>query len=147
LQAELKNELNHAAELQAELQNKSNSVKSQVERQSELSHDELQAEHQGKLNRAEQQWQDKPSRVKSQDEWQSEPSCAEPQNERQSKSGAAEPQDVLILLSLGAFDFPQQCFIRANASGTRYFIRRPLPTRENHAAHQKISEIFSQWQR
>ena len=71
----------------------------------------------------------------------------EPQDERQSKSGAAEPQDVLILLSLGAFDFPQQCFIRANESGTRYFIRCPLPTRENHAAHQKISEIFSQWQR
>ena len=69
------------------------------------------------------------------------------QTERQSKPSAAEPQDVLILLSLGAFDFPQQCFIRANASGTRYFIRRPLPTRENHAAHQKISEIFSQWQR
>lgn len=69
------------------------------------------------------------------------------QNERQSKPCAAEPQDVLILLSLGAFDFPQQCFIRANASGTSYFIRRPLPTRENHAAHQKISEIFSQWQR
>lgn len=133
-QAELKKELNHAAEPQAELQNKSNSVKSQIGHRSEPSHDELQAEHQGKLNRAEQQWQGKPSRVKSQDEWQSKP-CA------------AEPQDVLILLSLGAFDFPQQCFIRANASGTRYFIRRPLPTRENHAAHQKISEIFSQWQR
>jgi len=132
---------------QAELQNKSNSIKSQVGRRSEPSYDELQAEHQGKLNRAEQQWQGKPSRVKSQDEWQSEPSCAEPQNERQSKPCAAEPQDVLILLSLGAFDFPQQCFIRANASGTSYFIRRPLPTRENHAAHQKISEIFSQWQR
>ena len=146
-QAELKNELNRAAESQAELQNKSNSIKSQVGRRSELSHDELQAEHQGELNRAEQQWQGKPSRVKSQDEWQSEPSCAEPQDERQSKSCAAEPQDVLILLSLGAFDFPQQCFIRANESGTRYFIRRPLPTRENHAAHQKISEIFSQWQR
>ena len=84
---------------------------------------ELQAEYQGKLNRA------------------------KPQNERQSKPCCAEPQDVLILLSLGAFDFPQQCFIRANASGTRYFIRRPLPTRENYAAHQKISEIFSQWQR
>ena len=133
-QAELKNELNHAAEPQAELQNKSNSIKSQVGHRSEPSHDELQAEYQGKLNRAEQQWQGKPSRVKSQDEWQSKP-CA------------AEPQDVLILLSLGAFDFPQQCFIRANESGTRYFIRRPLPTRENHAAHQKISEIFSQWQR
>ena len=146
-QAELKNELNHAVEQQAELQNKSNSIKSQVERQSEPKRAGLQAEHQGKLNCAEQLWQGKPSRVKSQDEWQSEPSCAEPQNERQSKSGAAEPQDVLILLSLGAFDFPQQCFIRANASGTRYFIRRPLPTRENHAAHQKISEIFSQWQR
>ena len=146
-QAELKNELNRAAEPQAELQNKSNSIKSQVEYRSELSHDELQAERQGKLNRAEQQWQGKPSRVKSQDEWQSKPCAAEPQNERQSKSGGAEPQDVLILLSLGAFDFPQQCFIRANASGTRYFIRRPLPTRENHAAHQKISEIFSQWQR
>lgn len=146
-QAELKNELNHAAEPQVELQNKSNSIKSQVGRRSEPSHDELQAEHQGKLNRAEQQWQGKPSRVKSQDEWQSEPSCAEPQAEQQSKPCAAEPQDVLILLSLGAFDFPQQCFIRANASGTRYFIRRPLPTRENHAAHQKISEIFSQWQR
>ena len=146
-QAELKNELNRAAESQAELQNKSNSIKSQVGRRSELSHDELQAEHQGELNRAEQQWQGKPSRVKSQDEWQSEPSCAEPQDERQSKSCAAEPQDVLILLSLGAFDFPQQCFIRANASGTSYFIRHPLPTRENHAAHQKISEIFSQWQR
>ncbi|WP_298957135.1 tRNA (guanosine(46)-N7)-methyltransferase TrmB [uncultured Campylobacter sp.] len=146
-QAELKNELNHTAEPQAELQNKSNSIKSQVGYRSEPSHDELQAERQGKLNRAEQQCQGKPSRVKSQDEWQSEPSCTEPQNERQSKSGAAEPQDVLILLSLGAFDFPQQCFIRANASGTRYFIRRPLPTRENHAAHQKISEIFSQWQR
>ena len=133
-QAELKNELNHATEPQAELQNKSNSIKSQVGRRSEPSHDELQAERQGKLNRAEQQWQGKPSRVKSQDE-------------RQSKPCTAEPQDVLILLSLGAFDFPQQCFIRANASGTRYFIRRPLPTRENHAAHQKISEIFLQWQR
>ena len=146
-QAELKNEPNHAAEPQAELQNKSNSIKSQVERRSEPSHDELQAEHQGELNCVEQLWQGKPSRVKSQDEWQSEPSCAEPKNERQSKPNGAEPQDVLILLSLGAFDFPQQCFIRANASGTRYFIRRPLPTRENHAAHQKISEIFSQWQR
>lgn len=135
-QAELKNELNHAAELQAELQNKSNSIKSQVGRQSEPKRAELQAEYQGKLNRAEQQ-----------DKQQSEPSCAEQQNERQSKPCCAEPQDVLILLSLGAFDFPQQCFIRANASGTRYFIRRPLPTRENHAAHQKISEIFSQWQR
>lgn len=147
LQAELKNELNHAAEPQAELQNKSNPIKSQVGRRSEPSHDELQTERQGKLKRAEQLWQGKPSRVKSQDEWQSEPSCAEPLNRRQGKLGAAEPQDVLILLSLGAFDFPQQCFIRANASGTRYFIRRPLPTRENHAAHQKISEIFSQWQR
>ena len=147
LQAELKNELNHAAEPQAELQNKSNPIKSQIGHRSELSHNELQAEHQGKLNHAEQLWQGKPSRVKSQDEWQSEPSCAEPQNEQQSKPCAAEPQDVLILLSLGAFDFPQQCFIRANASGTSYFIRRPLPTRENHAAHQKISEIFSQWQR
>ena len=135
-QAELKNELNHAAEPQAELQNKSNSIKSQVGRQSEPSHDELQAEHQGKLNCAEQQ-----------DKRQSKPCCTEPQDERQSKPNGAEPQDVLILLSLGAFDFPQQCFIRANASGTRYFIRRPLPTRENHAAHQKISEIFSQWQR
>lgn len=146
-QAELKNELNHAAEPQAELQNKSNSVKLQVGCRSEPGHDELQAEHQGKLNCVEQLWQGKPSRIKSQDEWQSEPSCAEPQDEWQSKPCAAEPQDVLILLSLGAFDFPQQCFIRANASGTRYFIRRPLPTRENHAAHQKISEIFSQWQR
>ena len=119
-QAELKNELNRAAEPQAELQNKSNyAIKSQVGRRSKPK----QAEHQGKLNRAEQQ------------------------DKRQSKPCAAEPQDVLILLSLGAFDFPQQCFIRANASGTRYFIRRPLPTRENHAAHQKISEIFSQWQR
>ncbi|WP_298028888.1 tRNA (guanosine(46)-N7)-methyltransferase TrmB [uncultured Campylobacter sp.] len=135
-QAELKNELNHAAEPQTELQNKSNSIKSQVGYRSEPSNDELQAEHQDKLKRAEQQ-----------DKRQSEPSCAEQQDKRQSKSGAAEPQDVLILLSLGAFDFPQQCFIRANASGTRYFIRRPLPTRENHAAHQKISEIFSQWQR
>lgn len=136
LQAELKNELNRATEPQAELQNKSNPIKSQIGHRSELSHDELQAEHQGKLNRAE--WQDKQ---------QSELSYTEPQNERQSKPCTAEPQDVLILLSLGAFDFPQQCFIRANASGTRYFIRRPLPTRENHAAHQKISEIFSQWQR
>lgn len=135
-QAELKNELNYAAEPQAELQNKSNPIKSQIGHRSELSHDELQAKHQGKLNRAERQ-----------DKRQSEPSYTEPQNERQSKPCTAEPQDVLILLSLGAFDFPQQCFIRANASGTRYFIRRPLPTRENHAAHQKISEIFSQWQR
>lgn len=136
-QAELKNELNHTAEPQAELQNKLNyAIKSQIGHRSELSHDELQAEHQGKLNRAERQ-----------DKQQSEPSYTEPQNEQQSKPCTAEPQDVLILLSLGAFDFPQQCFIRANASGTRYFIRRPLPTRENHAAHQKISEIFSQWQR
>ena len=122
-QAELKNELNHAAEPQVELQNKSNSIKSQVGYRSEPKRAELQAEHQDKLNRA------------------------EPRTEQQSKPCTAEPQDVLILLSLGAFDFPQQCFIRANASGTRYFIRRPLPTRENHAAHQKISEIFSQWQR
>ena len=133
-QAELKNELSHAAEPQAELQNKSNPIKSRIGHRSELSHAELQAEYQGKSNRAERQ-----------DKQQSEPSYAEQQ--QQSKPCTAEPQDVLILLSLGAFDFPQQCFIRANASGTRYFIRRPLPTRENHAAHQKISEIFSQWQR
>lgn len=80
-------------------------------------------------------------------ERQSKPSFTKQQDKRQSELSCAEPQDVLILLSLGAFDFPQQCFIRANASGTRYFIRRSLPTRENHAAHQKISEIFSQWQR
>ena len=136
-QAELKNELNHAVEQQAELQNKLNyAIKSQVGYRSEPKRAELQAEYQGKLNRTEQQ-----------DKQQSEPSCAEQQNERQSKPNGAEPQDVLILLSLGAFDFPQQCFIRANASGTSYFIRHPLPTRENHAAHQKISEIFSQWQR
>jgi len=105
--------------------------------------------------------QSKPSFTKQQDkqqsnlegcaepraEHQSELDCAKSQLKQQSKPCTAEPQDVLILLSLGAFDFPQQCFIRANASGTRYFIRRPLPTRENHAAHQKISEIFSQWQR
>ena len=163
-QAELKNELNHAAEPQVELQNKSNhAIKSQIGHRSELSHDELQAEHQGKLNRAEQQdkhqsnlegcaetraeHQGKLNRAEWQDKRQSEPSYTEQQDERQRKPNGAEPQDVLILLSLGAFDFPQQCFIRANVSGTRYFIRRPLPTRENHAAHQKISEIFSQWQR
>lgn len=149
-QAELKNELNRAAEPQAELQNKSNhAIKSQVERRSEPSHDELQAERQGKPSRVKSQdeWQSEPSYTEPQNERQSKPCAAEQQNERQSKPCAAEPQDVLILLSLGAFDFPQQCFIRANESGTRYFIRRPLPTRENHAAHQKISEIFSQWQR
>ena len=125
-------------EPQAELQNKSNhAIKSQVERQSEPSHDELQAERQSNLE----------GRAEPRTEHQSELDCAKSQLKQQSKPCTAEPQDVLILLSLGAFDFPQQCFIRANASGTRYFIRRPLPTRENHAAHQKISEIFSQWQR
>ena len=149
-QAELKNELNHAAEPQAELQNKSNhAIKSQVGCRSEPNHAELQDEHQGKLNRAEQQdkHQSELDCAKPRAEHQSELDCAKSQLKQQSKPCAAEPQDVLILLSLGAFDFPQQCFIRANASGTRYFIRRPLPTRENHAAHQKISEIFSQWQR
>ncbi|WP_297915878.1 tRNA (guanosine(46)-N7)-methyltransferase TrmB [uncultured Campylobacter sp.] len=150
-QAELKNELNHAAEPQVELQNKSNhAIKSQIGHRSELSHDELQAEHQGKLNRAEQQDKHQSNlegRAEPQAEHQSELDCTKSQLKQQSKPSCAEPQDVLILLSLGAFDFPQQCFIRANASGTRYFIRRPLPTRENHAAHQKISEIFSQWQR
>ena len=150
-QAELKNELNHAIEQQVELQNKSNhAIKSQIGHRSELSHDELQAEHQGKLNRAEQQDKHQSNLegcAEPRTEQQSELDCAKSQLKQQSKPCAAEPQDVLILLSLGAFDFPQQCFIRANASGTRYFIRRPLPTRENHAAHQKISEIFSQWQR
>ena len=150
-QAELKNELNHAAEPQAELQNKSNhAIKSQVGCRSEPNHAELQDEHQGKLNRAEQQDKHQSNLegcAKPRAEHQSELDCAKSQLKQQSKPCATESQDVLILLSLGAFDFPQQCFIRANASGTRYFIRRPLPTRENHAAHQKISEIFSQWQR
>ena len=137
-------------ESQAELQNKSNPIKSQIGHRSELSHDELQAEHQGKLNRAEQQDKHQSNlegRAEPRAEHQSELDCAKSQLKQQSEPSCAEPQDVLILLSLGAFDFPQQCFIRTNASGTRYFIRRPLPTRENHAAHQKISEIFSQWQR
>ena len=122
---------------QTERQSKPSFTKQQDKQQSNLEGcAKPRAEHQSKLNRAERK-----------DKRQSEPSYAEQQNERQNKPCAAEPQDVLILLSLGAFDFPQQCFIRANASGTRYFIRRPLPTRENHAAHQKISEIFSQWQR
>ena len=122
---------------QTERQSKPSFTKQQDKQQSNLEGcAKPRAEHQSKLNRAERK-----------DKRQSEPSYAEQQAEQQSKPCTAEPQDVLILLSLGAFDFPQQCFIRANASGTRYFIRRPLPTRENHAAHQKISEIFSQWQR
>ena len=122
---------------QAERQSKPSFTKQQDKQQSNLEGcAKPRAEHQSKLNRAERK-----------DKRQSEPSYAEQQAEQQSKPCTAEPQDVLILLSLGAFDFPQQCFIRANASGTRYFIRCPLPTRENHAAHQKISEIFSQWQR
>ena len=110
---------------------------SQAERQSKPSFTKQQDKHQSNLEGC----------AETRAEHQSELDCAKSQLKQQSKSDAAEPQDVLILLSLGAFDFPQQCFIRANASGTRYFIRRPLPTRENHAAHQKISEIFSQWQR
>ncbi len=110
---------------------------SQDERQSKPSFTKQQDKHQSNLEGC----------AEPRAEHQSELDCAKSQLKQQSKPCAAEPQDVLILLSLGAFDFPQQCFIRANASGTRYFIRRPLPTRENHAAHQKISEIFSQWQR
>ncbi|MFC2527776.1 MAG: tRNA (guanosine(46)-N7)-methyltransferase TrmB [Campylobacter sp.] len=110
---------------------------SQAERQSKPSFTKQQDKHQSNLE----------SCTETRAEHQSELDCAKLQLKQQSKLCTAEPQDVLILLSLGAFDFPQQCFIRANASGTRYFIRRPLPTRENHAAHQKISEIFSQWQR
>ena len=111
---------------------------------------EPQAELKNELNHAAEpqaELQNKSNSIKSQVGRRSEPNHDELQAEHQGKLNRAEPQDVLILLSLGAFDFPQQCFIRANASGTRYFIRRPLPTRENHAAHQKISEIFSQWQR
>ena len=110
---------------------------SQAERQSKPSFTKQQDKQQSNLE----------SCAETRAEHQSELDCAKSQLKQQSKPCTAEPQDVLILLSLGAFDFPQQCFIRANASGTRYFIRRPLPTRENHAAHQKISEIFSQWQR
>ena len=110
---------------------------SQAERQSKPSFTKQQDKHQSNLEGC----------AETRAEHQSELDCAKSQLKQQSKPCAAEPQDVLILLSLGAFDFPQQCFIRANESGTRYFIRRPLPTRENHAAHQKISEIFSQWQR
>ena len=110
---------------------------SQDERQNKPSFTKQQDKHQSNLEGC----------AEPRTEQQSELDCAKSQLKQQSKPCTAEPQDVLILLSLGAFDFPQQCFIRANASGTRYFIRRPLPTRENHAAHQKISEIFSQWQR
>ncbi len=110
---------------------------SQTERQSKPNFTKQQDKHQSNLEGC----------AETRAEHQSELDCAKSQLKQQSKPCTAEPQDVLILLSLGAFDFPQQCFIRANASGTRYFIRRPLPTRENHAAHQKISEIFSQWQR
>ena len=110
---------------------------SQDERQSKPSFTKQQDKQQNNLE----------GRAEPRAEHQSELDCAKSQLKQKSKRCTAEPQDVLILLSLGAFDFPQQCFIRANASGTRYFIRRPLPTRENHAAHQKISEIFSQWQR
>ena len=110
---------------------------SQAERQSKPSFTKQQDKYQSNLEGC----------AETRAEHQSELDCAKSQLKQQSELSRAEPQDVLILLSLGAFDFPQQCFIRANASGTRYFIRRPLPTRENHAAHQKISEIFSQWQR
>ena len=110
---------------------------SQDERQSKPSFTKQQDKHQSNLEGC----------AEPRTEQQSELDCAKSQLKQQSKPCTAEPQDVLILLSLGAFDFPQQCFIRANESGTRYFICRPLPTRENHAAHQKISEIFSQWQR
>ena len=53
--------------------------------------------------------------------------------------------EILILVSLGAFDFPQQCFIRIGKV-VQYFLKTPLPTEENYKAHKKIMEIFEQWQ-
>ncbi|MDA3075818.1 tRNA (guanosine(46)-N7)-methyltransferase TrmB [Campylobacter sp. JMF_04 NA10] len=56
-----------------------------------------------------------------------------------------DSDEVLILTSFGAFDFPQQCFIRIGAK-TEYFLKTPLATSENYKAHKKIMEIFELWQ-
>lgn len=58
-----------------------------------------------------------------------------------SKSG------IYMRISLGAFDLPQQCYIRINGEISEYFIKKPLATKENFLAHQKIREIFEKWQR
>ena len=53
--------------------------------------------------------------------------------------------EILILASLGAFDFPQQCFICVG-SKTKYFLKTPLATAQNFKAHKKIMEILKLWQ-
>lgn len=52
---------------------------------------------------------------------------------------------ILIKVSFGAFDYPQNCYIKLTDEDINYFIKRPIPTKINYLAHNKIKECLQLW--
>ncbi|MBR8462536.1 tRNA (guanosine(46)-N7)-methyltransferase TrmB [Campylobacter sp. faydin G-24] len=51
--------------------------------------------------------------------------------------------NALLKISFGAFNKPEQCFIKISPDSTEYFIKRPILTRENLKAHEKLKEYLA----
>ncbi|WP_169778909.1 tRNA (guanosine(46)-N7)-methyltransferase TrmB [Campylobacter curvus] len=54
-----------------------------------------------------------------------------------------DEQSILLKVAFGAFNKPEQCFIKLGANGCEYFIKKPLLTRENLSAHAVLKEYLA----
>ena len=46
--------------------------------------------------------------------------------------------EILLRVALGAFNKPEQCYVKISKASCEYFIKRPMLTRENLKAHETI---------
>ena len=51
--------------------------------------------------------------------------------------------EILLKVAFGAFNKPEQCFIKISDEKSEYFIKKPILIRENLAAHKLLKEYLA----
>ncbi|MBE3021559.1 tRNA (guanosine(46)-N7)-methyltransferase TrmB [Campylobacter sp. 7477a] len=54
-----------------------------------------------------------------------------------------DDNEILLKVAFGAFNKPEQCFVKVNENECEYFIKKPLLTRENLKAHNVLKEYLA----
>lgn len=49
----------------------------------------------------------------------------------------------MLKIAFGAFNKPEQCFIKISDEKSEYFIKKPILIRENLAAHELLKEYLA----
>ena len=51
--------------------------------------------------------------------------------------------EILLRVAFGAFNRPEHCYLLVKTDEAEYFIKKPLPTRENFKAHLALKEYLN----